>query len=111
MAIVHINKDNFKELVIDGDKPVFVDFFATWCGPCKMQGPILEQMSDEMNDKVIIGKIDIDECLEIAQEYGILSVPTMILFQKGAETARAVGFRQKAQLEDLINGKLDGKKE
>ncbi len=106
MAIVHINKDNFKEL-LEGDKPVFVDFFATWCGPCKMQGPILEQMSDAMADKIVIGKVDIDECLEIAQNYGIMSVPTMILFNKGAEAARAVGFRQKAQLEELINSKLE----
>lgn len=109
MAIVHINKDNFEEIIVNGDKPVFADFFATWCGPCKMLSPILEQIEQEMSDKIVVAKIDIDECMDIAQEYGIMSVPTMILFQNGAETARAVGFRQKSQIEDLIVSKLEEK--
>ena len=107
MAIIHINKDNFEQVIINGDKPVLADFFATWCGPCKMRSPILEQIEQEMGDKVVVAKIDIDECMDIAQEYGIMSVPTMILFQKGAETARAVGFRQKSQIEDMIVSKLE----
>ncbi len=107
MAIIHINKDNFNEIIVKGDKPVLVDFFATWCGPCKMLSPILEQIEQEMSDKILVAKIDIDECMDIAQEYGIMSVPTMILFQNGAETARAVGFRQKSQIEDMIISKLD----
>ncbi len=107
MAIIHINKDNFEQVIINGDKPVLADFFATWCGPCKMLSPILEQIEQEMGDKVVVAKIDIDECMDIAQEYGIMSVPTMILFQKGAETARAVGFRQKSQIEDMIVSKLE----
>ena len=107
MAIIHINKDNFEQVIINGDKPVLADFFATWCGPCKMLSPILEQIEQEMGDKVVVAKIDIDEYMDIAQEYGIMSVPTMILFQKGAETARAVGFRQKSQIEDMIVSKLE----
>ncbi len=107
MAIVHINKENFDEIIVNGDKPVLADFFATWCGPCKMLSPILEQIEQEMSDKIVVAKIDIDECMDIAQEYGIMSVPTMILFQGGAETARAVGFRQKSQIEDMISSKLD----
>lgn len=107
MAIIHINKDNFEQVIINGVKPVLADFFATWCGPCKMLSPILEQIEQEMGDKVVVAKIDIDECMDIAQEYGIMSVPTMILFQKGAETARAVGFRQKSQIEDMIVSKLE----
>ena len=107
MAIIHINKDNFKEIVVDGDKPVLADFFATWCGPCKMLAPILEQVEAEMSDKIVVAKIDIDECMELAQEYGIMSVPTMILFQNGAEIARVVGFRQKSQIESVISEKLD----
>ena len=107
MAIIHINKDNFEQVIINGDKPVLADFFATWCGPCKMLSPILEQIEQEMGDKVVVAKIDIDECMDIAQEYGIMSVPTMILFQEGVETARAVGFRQKSQIEDMIVSKLE----
>ena len=105
MEIVHISKENFKEIVC-GDKPVLVDFFATWCGPCKMLSPILEQLSTEM-DKVIIAKCDIDKCMEIAQEFNIMSVPTLILFEKGAEVARAVGFRQKTQIIEMIESKIE----
>ena len=101
MSIVHVTKENFNEL-IKGDKPVLMDFFATWCGPCKMLGPILEQLADE-TDKIIIAKCDIDECMEFAQQYNIMSVPTLLVFKDGTEMERAVGFRQKAQLLDLIS--------
>ena len=105
--IQHINKDNFNELVLDSKTPVLVDFFATWCGPCKMLAPILEQVAEEMGDKVVIAKADIDECMELAQEYGIMSVPTMILFKEGAEVSRNIGFRGKPQIVEMINSKLD----
>ena len=105
--IQHINEDNFNELVIDSKTPVLVDFFATWCGPCKMLAPILEQVAEEMGDKVVIAKADIDECMELAQEYGIMSVPTMILFKEGAEVSRNIGFRGKPQIVEMINSKLD----
>ncbi len=101
MAIEHIETNNFEEL-INGDKPVLVDFFATWCGPCKMLSPILEQVADE-TDKVVIAKCDIDECMEIAQKYNIMSVPTLVAFKGGEEVKRAVGFRQKTQLLELID--------
>ncbi len=101
MAIEHIETNNFEEL-INGDKPVLVDFFATWCGPCKMLSPILEQVADE-TDKVVIAKCDIDECMEIAQKYNIMSVPTLVAFKSGEEVKRAVGFRQKTQLLELID--------
>ena len=104
--IKHITKDNFNELVIDSKTPVLVDFFATWCGPCKMLSPIIEQVADEMGDKVVIAKADIDECMELAQEYGIMSVPTLILFKEGAEVSRNIGFRGKPQIIDMINSKL-----
>ena len=101
MAIEHIETNNFEEL-INGDKPVLVDFFATWCGPCKMLSPILEQVAGE-TDKVVIAKCDIDECMEIAQKYNIMSVPTLVAFKSGEEVKRAVGFRQKTQLLELID--------
>ena len=107
VEIQHINKDNFNELVIDSKTPVLVDFFATWCGPCKMLAPILEQVAEEMGDKVVIAKADIDECMELAQEYGIMSVPTMILFKEGAEVSRNIGFRGKPHIVEMINSKLD----
>ncbi len=106
MAVMHVNEQNFDEL-ISGDKPVFVDFFATWCGPCKMLSPILEQVEQEMGEKVDFAKVDIDESMELAKRYGIMSIPTMIMFQNGTEVSRAVGFRQKSQIEEMINSKLD----
>ena len=104
--IKHITKDNFNELVIDSKTPVLVDFFATWCGPCKMLSPIIEQVAEEMGDKVVVAKLDIDECMEIAQEYGIMSVPTLVLFKEGAEVSRNIGFRGKPQILDMINSKI-----
>ncbi len=104
--IEHINNDGFNDIVAKGDAPVLVDFFATWCGPCKMLGPVLEQVADEMVGKIKIVKMDIDECMDLAQEYGIMSVPTMILFDKGIEIARIVGFTGKAHIIDTINSKL-----
>ena len=101
MAIEHIETNNFEEL-INGDKPVLVDFFATWCGPCKMLSPILEQVADE-TDKVVIAKCDIDECMEKEKKYNIMSVPTLVAFKRGEEVKRAVGFRQKTQLLELID--------
>lgn len=100
--IMHVTKENFEKEVIKSETPVLVDFFATWCGPCKMLSPILEQVADE-TQKVKILKVDIDEGMEIAEEYGIMSVPTLILFKDGKEATRELGFRQKKQLIDLID--------
>ncbi len=104
MAIIHVTQDNFKEL-INGDKLVLVDFFANWCGPCKMLGPIVEQVSNERDD-CIIAKCDVDECGAIAQQYGIMSIPTMILFKNGVEVERDIGLKTKDRVEELINTNL-----
>ena len=104
--ILHVNKDNFEEVVLKSKTPVLVDFFATWCGPCKMLGPVLEQVADE-TDNVKIYKVDIDESMEIAEKYGLISVPTLIMFNNGEEVAREIGFRQKKQILDLIEDKTN----
>lgn len=104
MAIVHITKENFRE-VISGDRPVLVDFFATWCGPCKMLGPIVEQISQERDD-IVIAKCDIDECMDFAQEFGIMSVPTMILFKNGTEIAKEIGLKTKDYIVNMIETHL-----
>ena len=104
--ILHVNKDNFEEVVLKSKTPVLVDFFATWCGPCKMLKPVLEQVADETNN-VKIYKVDIDESMEIAEKYGLISVPTLIMFNNGEEVAREIGFRQKKQILDLIEDKTN----
>lgn len=101
MDIIHFNEDSFKE-AISSNKKVLVDFYATWCGPCKMLAPILEEVRKEVGEDVIIGKIDVDEAFEIARNFGVMSVPTLIVFKNGEEVNRSIGFKQKEAILDLL---------
>ena len=101
-----INNSQFYNKIRTSEKLVVMDFFATWCGPCKMLSPIFEDLSREMSDKVDFAKIDIDRSLEIAQEYRIVSVPTMIIFKNGKEVQRIVGFAPKEQIKSKIKAHL-----
>ena len=87
--------NNFEIEVLQSDKPVLVDFFATWCGPCRMQGPIIEELAVEMGNKVKIGKMDVDQNPQIAQKYGIMSIPTIIIFKDGEIKETLVGLQSK----------------
>lgn len=100
MNIIHANQDNFDE-VISSDI-VLVDFFATWCGPCKMLSPILEEMASERS-LIKIVKVDIDEAMDLARRYGIMSVPTMLLFKDGKLLDQVTGFMPKTELVNWIN--------
>ncbi len=100
MELEHLNSENFDEKIKEGT--VLVDFFATWCGPCRMLGPVLEQVSDEIGDKAKIYKVDIDECIDIAKRFGIMSVPTMIIFKDGKESEKLIGLRQKGQILEAL---------
>ncbi len=102
MATITIKDSDFEEKVLKSSTPVFVDFWATWCGPCKMAEPILEELSETYKDKVVIAKIDVDENQQNPQKYNVLSIPTTILFKNGTEIGRQVGFAGKSNFEDLI---------
>ena len=102
MAIIHVTNENFDEIK-NSAKPVLLDFFATWCGPCRMVGPILEEIAEERDD-VVIGKIDVDECPELAKAYGVSSIPTLVLLKDGEEIDRALGARPKDSILDFIEG-------
>lgn len=103
MELEHLQKENFEKTLKEAKKPVLVDFFATWCGPCKMLSPILENVKDEVGEDVLMYKFDIDEDVDIAKNYGIMSVPTMIIFKNGEEVERLVGLRQKGQIVASLN--------
>ncbi len=100
MAAAHLTKADFGEKIKTG--VALVDFWAEWCGPCKMAGPIIDQMSDEYAGKVLIGKVDVDAEGELAQKFGVMSIPTVILFKDGVEVGRQVGFAGKQGYLDLL---------
>lgn len=97
-----ITADNFDAVVLNSDKPVLIDFWATWCGPCKMIAPVVEELSEELAGKVVVGKIDVDQEQTLAAKYGVMSIPTLVVFENGKEAKRAVGFRNKEQLKQIL---------
>lgn len=99
---VTINKNNFNSEVLEEKKPVIVDFWATWCGPCKMIAPELEKLANEYSDKVKVGKINVDEQEELAMQFNIEVIPTLVLFENGKETKRISGFFDKEELVEKL---------
>lgn len=99
-----LNKDNFDQEVIEASKskPVLVDFFAPWCGPCQMQGPIIDELAGEVGDKGAVAKVNIDENPEIAEKYGVMSIPTLILFKDGQAKETMTGMQAKEILKKLF---------
>ena len=106
MATKAVTDLSFKDDVINSDKPVLVDFWAEWCGPCKMIGPALEEISEELADKVTIAKINIDENPDAPGQYGVRGIPTMILFKNGEVAATKVGAAPKSALKGWIESVL-----
>ena len=102
MAEVIFTKDNFEAEVINCDKPVLVDFWATWCGPCMMLSPIVEEIANELSGTVKVGKVNVDEEGELAVKFGITSIPTLMVFKNGQVTNTAVGYRTKEEIIKLI---------
>jgi thioredoxin 1 len=102
MATFNIGDADFEEKVVKSAAPVLVDFWAPWCGPCRMAEPVLEELSEQYKGKVEIAKINVDDHQENAQKFGVMSIPTTILFREGKEVGRQVGFAGKQAFEDLI---------
>jgi thioredoxin 1 len=99
MAVIHLNGNNFDEEILKSEQPALVDFWADWCMPCKMLGPVVEALGDELDGKVIVGKVNIDESSDLAAQYGVMSIPTLVLFKNGQEVDRMVGNRPKDEVE------------
>ncbi len=103
---LEITDTNFQELV-NGDKPVVVDFWAEWCGPCRMVGPIIEELADEYSDKIVIGKLDVDNNDEVVTTYGVRNIPTILFFKGGQLVDKHVGAAPKNILEEKVKSLID----
>ena len=103
---LEITDSNFEELVLKSEKPVMVDFWAAWCGPCRMVGPIIDEISNDYDGKAIVGKLDVDSNQDYAAKFGVRNIPTVLLFDKGELVGRQVGVAPKKAYSDAIDAVL-----
>ena len=94
--------ENFEAEVLKADKPVLVDFYADWCGPCRMMAPLVEELARDMSGEAVVGKLNVDDCEEIAVRYGVMNIPTLIVFKNGKEAGRVLGVQSREVLERMI---------
>ena len=102
MAELKITRENFENEVMKSNIPVLIDFWAPWCGPCRMMGPIIEQLADEYEGKAKVGKVNVDEEGELSQAFGVMSIPNIVLIKDGKVVKQAVGARPKAEVEAML---------
>ena len=102
MSVKHFSNDTFQSEVLQGSGPILVDFWATWCGPCKMLGPVIDGLADELSGKAVVGKVNIDDEPDLAAKYGVVTIPTIILFKDGQEVNRLVGVQSKLTLTQMV---------
>ena len=98
MSVLKITEENFNEKVIQSQEPVIIDFYADWCGPCKMMSPIIDEIAEELGKKATVGKINVDENPDLAMEYSVMSIPTVIIFKSGKVSKTFVGVRGKEEI-------------
>jgi len=101
--LVNLNKESFEKVTAEKDKTLIIDFWAPWCGPCKALTPVLEEISAEMSDKVGVYKINVDDNTDLAQEHGVQSIPTMLIYKNGSLSETIVGLKTKDELVDIVN--------
>lgn len=101
MSVLKITKENFEQEVLQAKEPVLIDFWAAWCGPCKMMSPVIDELAAD-HPEIKVAKINIDEEMELAQKYGVMSIPTVVLFKEGQAVDASVGYVQKAAIEKML---------
>tara|TARA_B100001029_G_C15044843_1_gene446355 strand:+ start:218 stop:538 length:321 start_codon:yes stop_codon:yes gene_type:complete len=106
MSIINTEDNDFQRNVLDSEIPVIADFWAEWCGPCKMIGPILQELSEEYSDKIKVVKIDVDKCSQTAIQFSVRSIPTLMIFENGSVKAQHIGALSKAQLKEFIDNNI-----
>ena len=102
MSVLKITRENYKKEVLESDKKVLIDFYADWCGPCRMMSPIIEEISEELENNIKVGKINVDENQELAMEYGVMSIPTLVIIDKGQVIKSFVGVRDKNEIKEAL---------
>ena len=102
MSVLKITGDNFEGEVLKSNKKVLIDFYADWCGPCRMMSPIIDQIAEEMQDKIKVGKVNVDENQELAMEYGVMSIPTIVILENGEVKNTLVGVRDKNEIKEIL---------
>jgi len=103
---LEFTQENFQTDVLEADKPVLVDFWATWCGPCMMQGPIVDKLATDFGDRAHIGKLNVETAPDIASRYGVMAIPTILIFKGGETVERLTGLRQEAELTQILEKHL-----
>ena len=101
MSVITINKDNFQEVVMNSDQKVLLDFWAPWCGPCRMVSPVVDEVAEERTD-IKVGKVNVDEEMELAKKYRVMSIPTLVVIENGVVVKRAVGAKSKEELLEML---------
>lgn len=102
MSVTELNKDNFEKEVMEANVPVLIDFWASWCGPCRMMSPVIDKISEEMGNKLKVCKVNVDENHELAEKYEIMTIPAFIVIKNGAESGRTIGVQPKEDILKLI---------
>ncbi len=102
MAVKVITSENFEQEVLKAEKTVLVDFWAEWCGPCRMLSPVVDQVAEELGDQITVGKVNVDEQPDLAQKFGIMSIPTLLVFKNGSVVQTSVGVRPKQEIINLV---------
>jgi thioredoxin 1 len=103
MSAIHLNRNNFEEVVLNADKPVLIDFWASWCGPCRMQSPVIEELSEELEGSAVIAKLNVDEEPELAAQFQVMSIPTLVFIKDGGIVGRRTGVTPKAALLSMLD--------